>query len=101
MAKHRRDHDEYELMVESMIEVLGEERLLEHLITKMDARERQELVSELLDADPFGSIETTEAWAELIIDQLEALDERDPEKADSIKMSLIWQISGGQNGRKV
>ena len=100
MTKHRQ-YDEMENVLSGVVEVIGEERLLEHMIMNMDVEGRQELASELLDVDPFRSGETTKEWAQLITDQLSDLTERDTEKADSVKMSLIWQIAGGHDGCQI
>jgi len=93
-----RNRNESDEMMGQVIEAMDEERVLEYIIAGMSTEERSELASELLDGDPFKSTESSKAWAQVIIDQLDQLTERDSEKADWVKMNLIWQIAGGQDG---
>ena len=97
----RRQYDEMENVLAGVVEAIGEERLLEHMVGNMSVEERQEFASELLDVDPFRTTESIRLWILPIIEQLKFLCERDSEKADSIKMNLIWQIAGGQDGGEV
>jgi len=94
----RRQYDEMENVLAGVVEVIGEERLLEHMLMNLSVEERQDLASELLGVDPFRTNEASEAWSGLIIEQLEDLENRDSEMADSVKMNLIWRVAGLSQG---
>jgi len=106
MAKYKhneRQYEELENMVASIIEVVGEDRIMEHIICNMDSDDRREFVAELVEAQEghlikLNRLDLQEEYEEEIIDNLARLHQDDIEAYESMRMRLIWKLAGGSNG---
>ncbi len=106
MAKYKhneRQFEELDSIVASIIEVVGEDRIMEHMICNMDSDERREFVAELVDSERgqiinLNRLDLQESYEEEIIDNLARLRQDDIEAYESMRMRLIWKLAGGKDG---
>ena len=101
--KNRREFSEAEDMVAGIVEAIGSERLIEHIIMEMDERERREFVAELVDAQrgqliKLNSLDLQEEYEEEIVNNLARLQMDDKEHFEAMRIRLIWKLAGGSNG---
>jgi len=105
--KHDRQYDEMERVASDVIEAVGHERLLEHILCEMDPKDRQELGLELNDT-LFPDLRESDRRDAVLESIMNRLDEwyQNVQSEDSIKefnqfkLKLIWSISEvGLDGR--
>jgi len=103
--KHNeRQFEELDSMVASIIEVVGEYRIIEHIICNMESDERREFVAELVEAQrghliKLNRLDLQEEYEDEIIGNLARLQMDDIEAYETMRMRLIWKLAGGSNGR--
>ena len=98
MVKRKRKYDEFSEMVTNIIEVLGEERLLEHLIENMSVEARAELIEELHRPrrSEEEEIESIKEYVEGKIQKVASdWSERDEKE---LRLQIITHIASHPNG---
>jgi len=98
MPREKHKYDEFSEMVTNMIEVLGEERLLEHLIENMDDEARADLIEELHSTrrSEEEEIESIKEYVEGKIQKVASdWSERDEKE---LRLQIITHIASHPNG---
>jgi len=100
MAKHRRDYNTQESMIDGIIEAIGEDTILELIIANMDDGEKIDLAIELRDSASIGGKDDIDQTLDDLLMCIEKFGEGNSSEDMRIRqMSCIWRIAGGQDDR--
>lgn len=95
----QRQYEELEHITAGIIEAVGEDRLLEHIVQNMDKEERRELGEELRSTKmDLANQEQRERYMRTVVADLSHLSHmHNEETADDFRMGLIWAMAKGRN----
>ena len=95
MCKKKRmmDRDPMERTLAGVVEAIGEDTLLEHIIENMDREERNSFALEIMSNGTRGDLHNDD-WVDSIVSNIKDIGRHDKDQADYIQMRLIHKVSG-------